>query len=180
MESVGPRMSEEAAVLRQAVTMNILIVDDEPSIRETCAEVARQAGMKAIPVATAEEALEVLEHVAVDIVLTDLMLQQTSGLDLLKRVHDTYPNLPVIVLTQYGTIDSAVAATRLGAIDYVTKPFRIEELSARLGRAARAVELQQENHLLREQLRTRPGFGGLIGVSERMQRVYKMIQKVSQ
>jgi two-component system response regulator HydG len=65
-------------------------------------------------------------------------------------------------------------------VDYVTKPFRIEELRSRLERAARAVELQQENNLLREQLRTRPGFGGLIGVSERMQRVYKIIQKVSQ
>ena len=141
--------------------MNILIVDDEPSIRDTCAEVARQAGMKAFAVASAEEALEVLDNSAVDIVLTDLMLQRTSGLDLLKRVHDTNPTLPVIVLTQYGTIDSAVAATRLGAVDYVTKPFRIEELRSRLERAARAVELQQENHLLREQLRTRPGFDWL-------------------
>src|SRR6266478_1656890 len=151
MESVVPRMSGEAAVIREAVSMNILIIDDEPSIRETCADVARQAGMKAFAVASAEEALEVLENSAV-----------------------------VIVLTQYGTIDSAVAATRLGAVDYVTKPFRIEELRSRLERAARAVELQQENQLLREQLRTRPGFGGLIGVSERMQRVYKVIQKVSQ
>jgi len=173
-------MSEEAAALRESASMSILIVDDEPTIRDTCAEVARQNGMKATTVATAQEALEVLEHSAVDIVLTDLMLQHTNGLDLLKRVHDMHPAIPVIVLTQYGTIDSAVTATRLGAVDYVTKPFRIEELSARLGRAARAVELQQENHLLREQLRTRPGFGGLIGVSERMQRVYKMIQKVSQ
>jgi two-component system response regulator HydG len=173
-------MSEEAAALRETVSMNILIVDDEPTIRETCAEVAQQTGMKATTVASAEEALEVLEHSPVDIVLTDLMLQRTSGLDLLKRVHDTNPTLPVIVLTQYGTIDSAVAATRLGAVDYVTKPFRIEELRARLERAARAVELQQENQLLREQLRTRPGFGGLIGVCERMQRVYKIMQKVSQ
>jgi len=151
MESLDSRMSEEAAVLRETVAMNILIVDDEPSIRDTCAEVARQAGMKAFAVASAEEALEVLDNSAVDIVLTDLMLQRTSGLDLLKRVHDT----------QYGTIDSAVAATRLGAVDYVTKPFRIEELRSRLERAARAVELQQENHLLREQLRTRPGFDWL-------------------
>jgi CheY-like chemotaxis protein len=94
-------MSEEAAVVREAVSMNILIVDDEPTIRETCAEVAKQTGMKATAVASAEEALEVLEHSAVDIVLTDLMLQRTSGLDLLKRVHDTNPTLPVIVLTQY-------------------------------------------------------------------------------
>ena len=175
-----PTMGEEAAVARETAVMNILIVDDEPSVRETCAEVAEQSGMKATAVSSAEEALEVLEHAAVDIVLTDLMLQSTSGLELLRRVHDTYPKMPVIVLTQYGTIDSAVAATRLGAIDYVTKPFRIEELRARLERAARAVELQLENQLLREQLRTRPGFGGLIGVSEKMQRVYKVIQKVSQ
>src|SRR5258705_10616276 len=145
-------MNEEAAVLRQAVTMNILIVDDEPSIRETCAEVAKQSGMKAITVATAEEALEVLENSAVDIVLTDLMLQQSSGLVLLKRVHDTSPMLPVIVLTQYGTIDSAVAATRLGAVDYVTKPFRIEELRSRLEGAPSSVGFEEENQPLREKV----------------------------
>jgi DNA-binding NtrC family response regulator len=167
-------------VLRETAPMNILIVDDEPTIREACGEVAQLTGMNATMAGTAEEAIEILENTAVDIVLTDLMLPHTSGLELLKRVHDTHPNMPVIVLTQYGTIDSAVAATRMGAIDYVTKPFRIEELRARLERASRAVELQQENQLLREQLRTRPGFGGLIGLSERMQRVYKTIQKVSQ
>src|SRR5246127_2912587 len=173
-------MSDEAAVLRQSAPMNILIVDDEPTIRETCAEVAKQSGMKAITVASVEEALEVLDNSAVDIVLTDLMLEQTSGLELLKRIHDASPMLPVIVLTQYGTIDSAVEATRLGAVDYVPNPFRIEELRSRLERAARAAELQQENQLLREQLRTPPGFGGLIGGSERMPRGYKVIQKVSQ
>src|SRR5260370_16799277 len=134
---MGSGMSEEAVVVREAVWMNILIVDDEPSIRETCAEVARQAGMKAFAVASAEEALEVLENSAVDIVLTDLILQRTSGLDLLKRVRDTNPSLPVIVLTQYGTIDPAVAATRLGAADYVTSPFPIDELGSRLERPAR-------------------------------------------
>jgi DNA-binding NtrC family response regulator len=173
-------MREEVVVRRETAPMNILIVDDEPTIREACGEVAQLTGMNATMVATAEEAIEVLENSAVDIVLTDLMLPHTNGLELLKQVHDTHPNMPVIVLTQYGTIDSAVAATRLGAIDYVTKPFRIEELRARLERASQAVELQQENQLLREQLRTRPGFGGIIGVSERMQRVYKTIQKVSQ
>ena len=81
-------------------------------------------------------------------------------MDLLKEIHDKYREVAVIVLTQYGTIDSAVAATRMGAVDYVTKPFRVEELRSRLERVAQAVELQQENRLLREQLRTRPGFGG--------------------
>jgi DNA-binding NtrC family response regulator len=173
-------MTEAAAVRQEVVPMNVLIVDDEQTVRETCATVAEQCGMKAISVATAEEALEVLEHSAVDILLTDLKLQQTNGVELLKRVHDLHPQVATVVLTQYGTIESAVEVTRMGAMDYVTKPFRIEELRSRLERVARAVELQQENRLLREQLRTRPGFGGLIGVSMKMQRVYKMIEKVSQ
>src|SRR5438552_2249292 len=158
-EALGsPLMTEEAAVRREAVPMNILIVDDELSIRETCATVSEQSGMKAIAVATAEEALEVLEHSAIDILLTDLKLQRTSGVELLKQVHGQHPEVAVVVLTQYGTIESAVEVTRLGAVDYVTKPFRIEELRSRLERVSRAVELQQENRLLREQLRTRPVF----------------------
>ena len=173
-------MTEQAAVRRETVPMNILIVDDESTIRETCASVAQQTGMKAFTVATAEEALDVLEHSAIDIVLTDLKLPQTNGVELLRLVHDLHPEVAVVVLTQYGTIESAVEVTRLGAVDYVTKPFRIEELRSRLERVARAVELQQENRLLREQLQTRPGFGGLIGISVKMQRVYKIMEKVSQ
>jgi DNA-binding NtrC family response regulator len=140
-------MSEEtAAVLRrEAVPTNILIVDDEQTIRETCVAVSEQTGMKAMGVGTAEEALDVLEHSAIDILLTDLKLPGTSGLELIRRVHDAHPHVVVVVLSQYGTIDSAVEATRMGAIDYVTKPFRIEELASRLERVAHAVELQQEN-----------------------------------
>src|SRR5271169_3335671 len=91
-----------------------------------------------------------------------------------------YPQVAVLVLTQYGTIDSAVAATRMGAVDYVTKPFHIDDLRARLERVARDMDLDRENRLLREQLRSKPGFGGMIGVSAKMQRVYKTIEKVSQ
>ena len=171
---------EEASARRDVVPMNILIVDDEQAIRETCATVSEQCGMNAVAVATAEEALEILEHSPIDIVLMDLKLQQSNGVVLLKQVQDAHPEVAVVVLTQYGTIESAVEVTRMGAVDYVTKPFRIEELRSRLERVARAVDLQQENRLLREQLRTRPGFGGLIGVSMKMQRVYKMIEKFSQ
>ncbi len=85
-----------------------------------------------------------------------------------------------MVLTQYGTIATAVEATRLGAADYVTKPFHVEELRAKLDRLMHTIEMGQENRLLREELRSRPGFGGLVGVSPRMERVYKLIQKVAQ
>jgi DNA-binding NtrC family response regulator len=172
-------MTEEVVARPDVLPMNLLVVDDEQYVRQLCADVAMQSGLKVTTVSTAEEAISVLENSAVDILMTDLKLPKSSGLDLLQRVHDQHREVAVIVLTQYGTIDSAVAATRLGALDYVTKPFRVEELRSRLERAVHAVELQQENRLLREQLRTRPGFGGLIGVSSRMQRIYKMIEKVT-
>ncbi|MBZ5702826.1 MAG: sigma-54 dependent transcriptional regulator [Acidobacteriia bacterium] len=171
---------DEESLSRRAAPMTVLVVDDEQSTRELCAAVGGECGMKVQAVGSAEEALELLEQFPVDILLTDLKLPKTSGLDLLKRVRGLYPHTAVLVLTQYGSIESAVEATRLGAVDYVTKPFHVEELKARLERVTRDVELDQENRLLREQLRTRPGFGGLIGMSAKMQRVFKMIERVSQ
>ncbi len=93
-------ISEEVIPARETAALHVLIVDDEPTIREACAKVVQMSGMHATAVATAEEAVEVIENTAIDIVLTDLMLPQTSGLELLKRVHDSHPSLPVIVLTQ--------------------------------------------------------------------------------
>ena len=160
--------------------LNLLVVDDDAHVRDVCHAVALESGMRPTEVSTAEEALEMMEVVSVDILLTDLRLPGTSGLELLKKVTVLHPDVAVVMLTQYGTIDSAVEATRIGAADYVTKPFRMEELRARLEHVAHAVELKRENQLLREQVRTRPGFGGLIGMSPRMERIYKIIEKVSQ
>jgi DNA-binding NtrC family response regulator len=95
-------------------------------------------------------------------------------------VRESYPQTAVMVLTQYGTIESAVEATRMGAVDYVTKPFHVPELKGKIARVVRMLEVDQENRILREQLRTRPGFGGLIGTAPKMQRVYRLIEKVSQ
>jgi DNA-binding NtrC family response regulator len=173
-------MTEDTAVQRSAIPMSVLVVEDEENTRKLCADVAESCGMKAMVVSSVEEALRRLETHAVDIIVTDLILPPSSGLDLLKQVHEMYPQIAVLVLTQYGTIDSAVAATRMGAVDYVTKPFHIDDLRARLERVARDMDLDRENRLLREQLRSKPGFGGMIGVSAKMQRVYKMIEKVSQ
>jgi len=176
----GPVPAAQEHSRREVTAMNLLIVDDELFVRKMCAEVGQGLGMIITSAATAEEAAELLEYSPIDILLTDLQLPGASGLALLKKVRDMYPEMALMVLTQYGTIDSAVEVTRLGAVDYVTKPFRVEELKSRLLRAAHSVELQRENRLLREQLRTRPGFGGLIGLSSKMESVYKVIGKVSQ
>ena len=160
--------------------VNVLIVDDEVIARSLCSDIAVRAGLRVRTAATTEEALEVLEQFPVDIVVTDLKVPQLGGLELLKHIRSSYPHVAVMVLTQYGTIETAVEATRLGAMDYVTKPFHVEDLRAKLDRLVRTIELDQENRVLREQLRTRPGFGGLVGVSPKMQRVYKLVEKVSQ
>ncbi len=173
----GTRAAEP---LDRAATITVLVVDDEDEIRNLCRDVAAESGLRVRMAATTEQALEILDQIPVDIVLTDLRVPLLGGVELLKRIRDTYPQTAVLVLTQYGTIESAVEATRMGAVDYVTKPFRVEELRGKLHRVVRSLEIDQENRILREQLRTRPGFGGLIGVSAKMQRVYRLIEKVSQ
>jgi two-component system response regulator HydG len=158
----------------------VLIVDDEESTRDVCRSVAEEAGIRVRTATTTEEALAILEEAAIDVVITDLKVPQLGGLGLLRHLRANAPHVAVMVLTQYGTIESALEATRLGAADYVTKPFHVSELRTKIERAVRSVELDQENRLLREQLRSRPGFGGLIGTSAKMQKVYKLIEKVSQ
>ncbi len=158
----------------------LLIVEDEQTARNLCSEIAVAAGMAVQSAPSAEEALELLEKFPVDILLTDLKLPGLSGMALLQKVREQHPDVAVVVLTQFGSVESAVEAMRLGAADYVTKPFHIDELRRKLERLARARELDRENRVLREQLRSRPGFGGLIGVTPRMQRVYRLIEKVSQ
>ena len=175
-------MTDEMDPLRESASPvgSILIVDDEAAARDLCADVAREAGLLVRTATTTEQALEILEQFPVDIVLTDLKVPALGGIEFLKRVRASNAQVPVMVLTQYGTIETAVEATRLGAADYVTKPFHVDELRSKLDRLLHAIELDQENRVLREQLRSRPGFGGFIGVSPKMQRVYKMIEKVSQ
>jgi len=172
--------AQAPAQTSKAATLSLLIVDDEVVTRALCAEVAAQAGLEVRSSETTEQALEIMEQYPVDIVVTDLKVPQLGGIGLLKRLRANFPQIAVVVLTQYGTIETAVEATRLGALDYVTKPFHVEDFRSKIDRVVRTIELDQENRVLREQLRSRPGFGGLIGVAPKMQRVYKLIEKVAQ
>ncbi|HXX18611.1 MAG TPA: sigma-54 dependent transcriptional regulator [Candidatus Acidoferrum sp.] len=172
--------AEAVATVGRPSTVTVLIVDDEDSTRNLCRDVVADSGLRARTASTTEQALDSLEQFPVEIVITDLRVPQLGGIELLRRIKEIYPQTAVIVLTQYGTIESAVEATRMGAADYVTKPFHVPELRAKIERVVHSLEIDQENRVLREQLRTRPGFGGLIGVSPKMQRVYRLIEKVSQ
>jgi DNA-binding NtrC family response regulator len=176
--ATGTKAVESDSIRSSA--LSVLIVDDELTTTNLCGDIALEAGLQVRTSATTEQALEILDQYPVDIVVTDLKVPQIGGLELLKRIRTDHPQIAVVVLTQYGTIETAVEATKLGAADYVTKPFHVEELRTKLDRLVHSIETDQENRLLREQLRSRPGFGGLIGISPKMQRVYKLIEKVAQ
>jgi DNA-binding NtrC family response regulator len=172
--------SEASLVGERAAPVTVLIVDDEDATRTLCRDVVAASGLRTKLAATTEQALDILDQSPIEIVITDLKVPQLGGIELLKRVKESYPQAAVMVLTQYGTIESAVEATRMGAADYVTKPFHVPELRSKLDRVVKLLEVNQENRILREQMRSRPGFAGLIGVSPKMQRVYRLIEKVSQ
>lgn len=178
MGNVSSNMSKAGA--RGQTPVRVLVADDETAARSVCSGAVKDAGLEVLEATTTEEALELLDRFPVDIVLSDLRIPELGGIELLKRIRTFYPHTTVVMLTQFGTVETAVEAMHLGAVDYLTKPYHVADLQAKLARLVEEKELHEENRVLREQLHSRPGVGGLIGVSPKMQRVYKLIEKVSQ
>ena len=157
----------------------VLVVDDEETARTYCADVLSELGFEAQAAESAKQALEMLESGQFDIVLADVRMPGMSGLDLLKTIQETYPDIDVVMMTGYGTVASAVQAMRQGAYDYLTKPLKVEDLQYVFQRLVEKQALAAENRLLREQVKTRQGFANLIGTSPKMQKVYRLILKVA-
>ena len=171
-----PTLGETA----RADLLNLLVVDDERSVRDGCREVAQSLGFSTFVAEKAEHAYRVLEAQNIDVVLLDMRLPGgASGLEMLQQIKSRKPDAEVIVITGYGTVQSAVHAMKLGAYDYVTKPFNLEELRLLLERVATHLKLASENRLLREKIKSKQGFGGIIGRSPEMEKLYRMIAKVS-
>jgi len=171
-----PTLGETA----RADLLNLLVVDDERSVRDGCREVAQSLGFSTFVAEKAEHAYRVLEAQNIDVVLLDMRLPGgASGLEMLQQIKSRKPDAEVIVITGYGTVQSAVHAMKLGAYDYVTKPFNLEELRLLLERVAAHLKLASENRLLREKIKSKQGFGGIIGRSPEMEKLYRMIAKVS-
>jgi len=157
----------------------VLVVDDEETARTYCADVLSELGFEAQGAESAKQALEMLESGQFDIVLADVRMPGMSGLDLLKTIQETYPDIDVVMMTGYGTVASAVQAMKQGAYDYLTKPLKVEDLQHVFQRLVEKQALAAENRLLREQVKTRQGFANLIGTSPKMQKVYRLILKVA-
>ncbi|HET9406579.1 MAG TPA: sigma-54 dependent transcriptional regulator [Candidatus Sulfotelmatobacter sp.] len=159
--------------------LNLLIVDDERSIREACREVAQSLGFSTFVADSAELAFRLLESQSVDAVLLDLRLPGAGGLEALHRIKDRRPDAVVIVVTGYGTVQSAVQAMKNGAYDYVTKPFSLDELKLLLERVSSHLKLKTENRTLREKVKSKQGFGGIIGRAPEMEKLYRIIAKAA-
>jgi DNA-binding NtrC family response regulator len=160
--------------------MKILVVDDEVLIRDMVQRGLTQIGGYLVEVAqNGQEAIEKIEKDIFDLILTDLMMPEMSGMELLKLIKGTRPELMVIMMTAYGSIETAVEAMRVGANDYITKPVDINELLIHISKAQKENTLLKENKLLRTEVRRKFEFSNIIGKSKKMQEVFSLIEKVA-
>ena len=155
---------------------HVLIVDDELNIRRVLAAMLKRDGYEVTAAADGEQALAVMARTPVEVVVTDLVMPKLDGLSLLRRVAADYPDVPVIVITAHGTVDSAVAALKAGAFDYITKPFEQEELKKIIAKAARAHEIERQNVHGPSVEGEKPP---LVGQSQAMRQVYEVVGKVA-
>ncbi|MDE1162917.1 MAG: sigma-54 dependent transcriptional regulator [Acidobacteriaceae bacterium] len=160
-------------------TLAVLVVDDDAPVRHACAEIARSMGFLVTEACDVDEAREKLASGQTDLLLLDLRLPGGGGLALLETVRSTHPGTTVVVMTAFATVKSAVEAMRIGASDYLTKPFTLDELSAVLEAAAQRRSFDHESRALREQLRTGKGMGSLVGRSPAMEKLYRILSKVA-
>ncbi len=160
--------------------LNLLVVDDDRAIREGCRDTAHLAGFNTFVADSAEHAAKILEQQGIDIVLLDLRLPGVNGLDALKSIKSRRPNAVVIVMTGFATVPSAVQAMKFGAFDYISKPFTLDELRVMLERAIDELRITTEKRVLRERLRSKNGFGSIIGRSPEMEKLYRIIAKAAQ
>ena len=158
--------------------IKLLVVDDEQSIRRLCMTIGSTLGYTCTEAESAENAGSKMEIDPPDLVLTDLKLPNQSGVDLLKQIKGFLPRTEVAIMTGHGSIESAVDAMKLGAYDYIEKPFRVEKMRLLLQRMAEKVRLVNENAYLREKVNTDEDLDGIIGTSAGMQDVLRMIARL--
>jgi DNA-binding NtrC family response regulator len=160
--------------------IHVLVVDDDEAVRKACCQIAAGMGFSVAGADSATSAREVLKHQRIDLLLLDLKLPDGGGLPLLEQVKVLHPDMAVVVMTAFATVPSAVEAMRIGAGDYLTKPFALEELTTVLERTGHRLHMDVQSRLLRERLRTQQGMGGgLVGRSPEMEKLYRILSKVA-
>ncbi|HNX82549.1 MAG TPA: sigma-54 dependent transcriptional regulator [Candidatus Omnitrophota bacterium] len=159
----------------------ILIVDDEPLVRGSLREMLSLCGYTVSIASNGREAADILKNFPADVVITDMRMPEMDGIHLLKYVKSEYPEMPVIMMTSFGSIDTAVSAMKMGAYDYITKPVIDSEIKLILERLINERNLEKENAKLKEQLSevVKESFYDLVGKDEKMQNLYRLIEAVA-
>ena len=155
---------------------SVLVIDDEPVLQDVLGTLLSGAGFEVHSAMSAEEGLQQIRDEEIDVVLLDLMLPDRSGLEILPEIKTHDPHLPVVVITAYSSVESAIEAMRLGAFHYVPKPFKNEEVLHLVRRASERRRLLVENLQLRSRLE---GMGEIVGTSRRMQAVFELIRRAA-
>jgi DNA-binding NtrC family response regulator len=160
----------------------VLVVEDSVARRDICTGALKELEIEPLSVDSGASALSVLEDGQVDIVLAGMEIQNPGGIELLKSIKQKFPDVDVVMMANSGSIREAVEAIKLGAYDYISnlgQPFKADDLKHLFQRLEEKQDLTMENRLLRERVRSYQGFGNLIGTSEAMQRVYRLILKAA-
>lgn len=157
----------------------ILIVDDEPNYLIVLQELLEEEGFEILTAHNGEDALQICKDNDLDLVLTDMQMPGMDGMELLSSVKKRTPQLPVIMMTAYGEIEKAVAAMQAGSFNFLTKPFKNDELLANINKAIEHHAVLQENIRLRSEVKQRCDFAGMIGKNRIMQDIYSLIEKVA-
>jgi two-component system, NtrC family, response regulator AtoC len=166
-------------VTKEDISIRLLVVDDEQSIRKLCVTVGEALGFVCLEAESGESALALLEEQPVHMVLTDMVMPRMSGLEFLEHVKKFLPRTEVALMTGHGSIETAVQAMKLGAYDYITKPFSpLEELRLFLRRMADKVRLVEENEFLRQRMDSETAVHGIVGSSAKIQDVLRMVSRL--
>lgn len=157
----------------------ILIIDDEAEMLDNCSRILKRSGYDCLLLQESENFAQILKEELPDLILTDLRMPRKDGMSVLKEAKAIDPDIVVILFTAYGTIKSALEACKLGAFDYILKPFSAEQLRIAVNRGIKQKRLSDENRYLRSQLKEAYGFNRIIGNSVSLQKVLKLVKKVS-
>ncbi|MEZ6047175.1 MAG: response regulator [Planctomycetaceae bacterium] len=161
------------------IPIRVLIVDDDEAHAQAVAESLRRVGSDCVVATTGTRASSLIESDNFDVVITDMMMGEIGGLDILRQAKEELPEAEVIVVTGHGDIRSAVAAIQQGAYTYLTKPLDINELRSSVEKAATRLKLIRRNQELIESLDEKFGFEGVIGTSPQMQRIVEILKHVA-
>jgi two-component system response regulator HydG len=157
----------------------VLLVDDEPGLSAFLEEVVREEGFRAQKVQSAAEALAALEGDTFQLIITDLRMPEMDGLELLRRIRERDPQIGVIVMTAFASLETAVEALRLGALDYITKPLHVQEIQVVLRKAAESLELKRENRRLKAKLSEAVGEPKIVGNSSETKSLLELVRRVA-